>query len=89
MWREVTDTMQDAEWYSSINAEATRLAEEHGIAVFDARSLGAAAVRQAFAAEHMWWDSAQGGRHPWQYMYESINDLLLNVLCDEQCKWVE
>lgn len=58
--------------------------------VLDMRSPSAAAKRQNFPDTALFWDAYDAnsfGIHFWQYVYEAMNDLLLNVLCDEQCEW--
>lgn len=83
----MTHSIKQTEWFAGVREVSNTLARKHGLPVLDAYSILLAADRQHMPRTAVWWDSDLGARHPWQYVYENINDALLNVLCDRDCEW--
>lgn len=87
MWRETPHTINRNEWHASVRDVSNRLALQHGLPILDAYSVLHAADSQKIPRKAIWWDAGEGAKHPWQYVYENINDVLLNMLCDSNCGW--
>lgn len=66
-----------------LHEAALQAAAEFGVPVYDVHSFSSNAVRDGFARQ-MYMDRST---HYWGFVYQELNDILLNMLCDEGCGW--
>lgn len=52
--------------------------------IYDVHTLGWRSAQQGRHGKFLYTD---GITHPYAFMYQEMNDILLNVLCDDACAW--
>lgn len=83
LWKTTTTYDSLATSSTVLHEAALQAAAEFGVPVYDVHSFGKNAIRDGFARKTY----LDYSTHYWAFVYQELNDVLLNMLCDEGCGW--